>query len=235
MARTRSATLQMIESPLNPAPSILGVPPITLTEDDDVAFSLSLCREVNRIYGAYAAGDLAVSENVLAGLRLTENMLLALATTVVDGMPGMRLEVATSQVREMNHVLFGISGAVGRAAFAPGELGRLLTAAEPSRPELPAAISGAGPAAPAPCPPRSDGGGRWRKPWERRGLVARVLIGLLGCLTAAVCVDIPFTAMALFPDLVLPLAVGFLAGPTLLYGLYRLHSVRRSPPMIRAS
>lgn len=88
-------------NPVAPAPSAF-----TFVEEDDVAFALGLCREVNRIYGDYHEGRLAASDQVLAGLMVTVEMLAALSRTVKDGMPGMRITVAAAQTREMLAVTF---------------------------------------------------------------------------------------------------------------------------------
>lgn len=79
----------------------------TFVEEDDVAFSLRLCREVNRIYMDYQEGRLASTESVQAGLAVTVEMLAALSQTIRDGMPSMRITVAAAQAREMLAVVFG--------------------------------------------------------------------------------------------------------------------------------
>lgn len=79
----------------------------TLIEEDDVAFTLQLCREVHRLYGDYQVGDLPSDEYVLAGLAVSMEMLAALSRQVTDGMPGMRITVAAAQTREMLAVMFG--------------------------------------------------------------------------------------------------------------------------------
>lgn len=79
----------------------------TLVEEDDVAFTLQLCREVHRLYGDYQVGDLPSDEFVLAGLAVTMEMLAALSRRVTDGMPAMRITVAAAQTREMLAVMFG--------------------------------------------------------------------------------------------------------------------------------
>jgi hypothetical protein len=80
----------------------------TLVEEDDVAFSLSICREINRIYGTYQEGDLPHSDPMRAGLVLTMEMFATLKKTVHDGMPAMRIEVAQAQAREMMATMFGL-------------------------------------------------------------------------------------------------------------------------------
>ncbi|HET6965548.1 MAG TPA: hypothetical protein VFH58_12305 [Acidimicrobiales bacterium] len=79
----------------------------TLVEEDDVAFSLQLCREVHRIYGRYQDGGLPSTDSMLAGLVVTVEMLAALSRTVREGMPAMRITVAAAQTREMLVVAFG--------------------------------------------------------------------------------------------------------------------------------
>ena len=89
----------------------------TLVEEDDVAFSLSLCREIHRIYGSYQAGDLEDNDSVHVGLALAAQVLSTLAGSVSKGMPAMRIEVAWAQTSEMMAVMFGepISRKTGRA------------------------------------------------------------------------------------------------------------------------
>jgi hypothetical protein len=78
----------------------------TLVEDEDVAFCLRLCREVNRIYGRYHEDRLPSTDPLRAILAMTAETLAALSRTVKDGMPGIRITVATAQTREMLAVLF---------------------------------------------------------------------------------------------------------------------------------
>ena len=135
----------------------------TLVEEDDVAFTLSLCREVHRIYGRYQEGALTGAEPLQAGLVLTIEMLAALSLRIETGMPAMRITVAAAQTREMLAVLFGLDpmhhpvGTSFRARYL-----RILADASPLPP---AAIE---PVAPPP-------GGRRRRspfsrirPWRRR-------------------------------------------------------------------
>ena len=80
----------------------------TIVEQDDVAFALSLCKEIHRIYGSYQSGELEPGDDsVRLGLLLSSQMLSTLGGAVTKGMPAMRLEVATAQTREMVAVLFG--------------------------------------------------------------------------------------------------------------------------------
>lgn len=79
----------------------------TFVEEDDVAFTLQLCREVHRLYGDYQEGGLPSGEYVLAGLTVTMEMLAVLSGSITDGMPAMRITVAAAQTREMLAVTFG--------------------------------------------------------------------------------------------------------------------------------
>ncbi|HEX4865731.1 MAG TPA: hypothetical protein VFV02_16800 [Acidimicrobiales bacterium] len=79
----------------------------TLVEEDDVAFSLSLCKEIHRIYGSYQSGELEATDSVHVGLVLTAQVLSTLAGRVSKGMPAMRIEVAWAQTSEMMAVMFG--------------------------------------------------------------------------------------------------------------------------------
>ena|ERR1700677_1574103 len=78
----------------------------TLVEDEDVAFTLRLCREVNRIYGRYHEDGLSSTDPLLTTLTMTAETLAALSQVVKDGMPGVRITVAAAQTREMLVVLF---------------------------------------------------------------------------------------------------------------------------------
>ena len=79
----------------------------TLVEEDDVAFSLRLCREVNRIYLDYQEGRLQATDAVQAGLSVTVEMLAVMSHAIRDGMPAMRITVAAAQTREILAVVFG--------------------------------------------------------------------------------------------------------------------------------
>ncbi len=78
----------------------------TLVEEDDVAFTLSMCREVHRIYGGYQDGSLVANESLKDGLLITIEMLAALTNAIDGGMPSMRIAVAATQTREMLAVMF---------------------------------------------------------------------------------------------------------------------------------
>lgn len=78
----------------------------TLVEEDDVAFALSLCREVNRLYGLYQEGRMQASPPLEGALMVSIEMLALVARTVTTGMPAMRITVAGAQLREMMSVVF---------------------------------------------------------------------------------------------------------------------------------
>ena len=105
-------------SPADTLTPIVETGGFTLVEEDDVAFSLSLCREIHRIYGSYQSGDLEDNDSVHVGLALAAQVLSTLAGSVSKGMPAMRIEVAWAQTSEMMAVMFGepISRKTGRAS-----------------------------------------------------------------------------------------------------------------------
>ncbi len=237
----------------------------TLVENDDVAFSLSVCREIYRIYGTYQDGELAATEAVQAGLVLTMQMFTTLQNTVTDGMPALRIEVAAAQTREMMAALFGQglpsrrmgtaspdrSRNRGRQANPPlaapngngssvwstprslnghhkelpevnGAAASALAPASPHPPTLhqPAALG------PAATPAQAYLRDRWYGFWRRRTLTVRVLATVLGCCLVAVLIDVPFTILAIFPNLLIPLTVAF-AGADVARLLYRTRRPRR--------
>jgi hypothetical protein len=216
----------------------------TLVEEDDVAFTLVLCREVNRIYGNYQDGELVPSENVWAGLSLTLKMLTSLQGAVVDGMPSMRLQVASAQAREMHAVLFGelpSSRGQGRLAGigAPKETGdgRLALHQVPAQKQLTSPESAIGTRdqsddGPRPLDQRIPVGAfqRWRQRWAAwlasRSSPVRMLIGLAICCVIATLIDVPFAVVALFPSLFIPVAVSSVSAPILIRVLYRGWSMR---------
>ena len=71
-----------------------------------MTFSLRLCREVHRLYGEYHEDRLPPGDSVLAGLMLTAEILTTLQANVTEGMPALRVVVATAQIREILAVLF---------------------------------------------------------------------------------------------------------------------------------
>jgi hypothetical protein len=79
---------------------------VTLVEEDDVAFTLSLCREVHRLYGEYVSSGLPATDSLKAGLMMTVEMLAILSNGVESGMPAMRITVAAAQVSEILAVMF---------------------------------------------------------------------------------------------------------------------------------
>ena len=87
----------------------------TLVEEDDVAFALSLCREVNRLYGLYQEGRMQASPQLEGGLMVSIEMLALVARTVTTGMPAMRITVAGAQLREMMSVMFDADPFTGSA------------------------------------------------------------------------------------------------------------------------
>src|SRR5579864_1063038 len=95
----RALRAESVESPVVSAG-------FTLVEEDDVAFTLSLCREVHRIYGGYQDGSLAATDSLKGGLLITIEMLAALTNTIDGGMPSMRIAVAATQTREILAVMF---------------------------------------------------------------------------------------------------------------------------------
>lgn len=204
----------MSSSPVQTAQPVAGTPGFTFVEEDDVLFALSLCREVHRIYGRYHEGSLDATENVWAGLSLTLEMITALQSRVTDGMPAMRLRVAVTQAEEINTVLFGHRLAAGRGLDAARRLALGWT------PELPPA--GAVPATPDQHVSRPD---RVRAFWDRRTAAVRFPAGFLACCLIGVLVDVPFTVMALFPQLFLQLLVVFVGLPVAGWAWHR----RRRP------
>jgi hypothetical protein len=87
--------------------AIAETPGVTLVEDDDIVFALSLCREIQRIYDSYRDGALQATNSVRRGLLLTLEMFAVLQSTVTAGVPAMRLAVGSAQVREMLAAPFG--------------------------------------------------------------------------------------------------------------------------------
>jgi hypothetical protein len=204
---------------------------IGLAEDDDVAFSLRLCREIDRIYDAYQEGGLDDGHNTWAGLRITLEMLNVLQNTVTHGVTGMRLQVAIAQVREINQGLFA-----GRADVE--------TAPDLDRPPriLPssldydwlttelAVLDDTGP---------DVGGGaetsrreranlssvalsHLARFWGGKSLLLKLVLGMAGCVLLAILIDVPFTLMALFPSMLIPIAAAFIGVPLVVGGVRRL-------------
>lgn len=185
------ATVQSVEFLPEPAG-------FTLVEEDDVAFTLGLCREVNRLYSDYQGEGLALSEGVLAGLVVTVEMLASLSRVITDGMPAMRITVAAAQTREMLAVMFdrdpmdgafdwtfreryrsmvaeAADKAVGRAAPSPAAAE--LTESAPPEPAPPEATIGepasagqdlTGATVPEATPPEATSGSRLQRLFRRR-------------------------------------------------------------------
>ncbi|HWE54344.1 MAG TPA: hypothetical protein VG435_02465 [Acidimicrobiales bacterium] len=189
-------------------------PGFTFVEEDDVLFALRLCREVHGIYGSYHDGSLQATENVWAGLSLTVEMITALRTTVTEGMPAMRLRVAACQAEEINSVLYG------RALPARDALNAVETLAlDWKQPDVARTAE----------PARDEVRG-WRAGllafWHRRSRLFQLTVGLLGCCLAAVLIDAPFAVMALFPNLLIPLAAAFVGVPVAGRMLFRARTRR---------
>jgi hypothetical protein len=201
--------------------------------EDDIAFSLSLCREVHRIYGMYQDGDLSTGCDTWAALRVTLEMLSVLQNTVVDGLPSRRLEIATAQLNEIDQVLFKGGPDIGtqdgpqprsRALAVPGDDNSWGSVPSQSAPEGRSFSRRAesGPPASFEMDPIRRVWGRLCSLWQARSLPVRVALGLAGCLLLAVLIDVPFTLMALFPSMVIPVTAGCIGVPLAVGGLYRL-------------
>lgn len=190
---------------------VLEASGLTLVEQDDVVFSLSICHEVDRIYCSYQDRELQASENLRSALSVTLRMLACLEGAVIEGMPALGLQVATAQAREMCGVLFGdLPSAVARGSAA------LLPTSPPDEPELvtPSAAS----LSPGRDVARREG---WRGWWNRRPSAIRLLLGAAGCMLAAAMIDLPLTVIALFPNLLFPLAATFVGVPALAWMICR--------------
>jgi len=243
----------------------------TLVEEDDVAFSLTVCREIYRIYGTYQDGELAATQAVRSGLLLTMQMFATLQNTVTEGMPALRIEVAAAQTREMMGALFGHGLPSKRMGTASQDRSRVrgrqagpslashngkgtairtasesvygqhreaaeldqpaarsippapsppATSHQPAAPHQPAAL---GPVAAAERVYLRD---RWYAFWGRQTLTVRVAATLLGCCFVAVLIDVPFTIVAVFPNLLIPLTVAFLVADVVRL-LYRMKRPRQ--------
>jgi hypothetical protein len=222
-----------------------------LVEEDDVAFSLTVCREIYRIYATYQDGELFATEPVRAGLSLTMEMFATLQNTVTEGMPALRIEVAAAQTREMMAALFGQGLPSKRTGTAPQDRGRsrgrqasLCLASTNGngvgRWAAPESVNGhhkelPEPIHPAPIPsavtPAPDQANpylhdRWSAFWRRQKLVVRVAATLLACCFVAVLIDVPFTILAVFPNLLIPLTVAFVVADVCRL-LYRMKRPRR--------
>jgi hypothetical protein len=236
---------------------VIENPGFTLVEEDDVAFSLTVCREIYRIYATYQSGELFATEPVRAGLLLTTQMFATLQNTVTEGMPALRIEVAAAQTREMMAALFGQGLPSKRTGAAQQDRGRSKgrqaglclastngngvgrwAAPEPvngHHKELPESFH-AGPIAPAgqiaPAVTAAPDSAnpylhdRWSAFWRRQKLVVRVAATLLACCFVAVLIDVPFTILAVFPNLLIPLTVAFVVADVCRL-LYRMKRPRR--------
>ena len=227
---------QLPEAIVNPVVQDSG---FTLVEEDDVAFTLALCREIHRLYGSYQDGDLPGDEQVWAGLDLTRRMVLTLQAAVTAGMPAMRLQVAASQTREMMAVLFGDQVGAKRpklrssakdlpcesAASVPAELQLPPTSSQASPPAAAAVATAATAAAavataatPATAvataaseatPAAAARGARLSDRWDRQRTLVRLGVGLLFCVLLAVLINLPIVVMALYPNHLTQIAAAY--------------------------
>jgi hypothetical protein len=229
----------MTLTPESPKP-IVESPGFTLIEDDDVAFTVSLCREIHRIYGDYQAGALEATDSVRAGLNLTMQTFAALQNTVIDGMPALRLEVGAAQAREMMAALFGEGLPYRRARGLPARnriCGRGYTPSYTRRsghqvasgqtaevePVIVKELVEQNPPEATVDPPPSP---TWAEQpvVEPAASVARLsrsrrvfrtvmmtLAGLIGICVAALLINIPFAILALYPNHFVPLSLGFVS------------------------
>jgi hypothetical protein len=228
----------MTQTPAAPEP-IVENPGFTLIEDDDVAFSVSLCREIHRIYSTYQSGQLDDTDAVHAGLNLTMQMFAVLQNSVTDGMPALRLEVGAAQAREMMAALFGeglpyrrsreviaarkpvcgrrpspaLAGAIRQAVPA----GETAATEAPARKELveqhPTDLSVAAPAELSlPGPAAVGPTPSPAQPSRSRRILRsafKVVVALLALCLAAVLIDVPFAILALYPNHFVPICIGF--------------------------
>jgi hypothetical protein len=220
----------MTYTPEAPKP-VVENPGFTLIEDDDVAFSISLCREIHRIYGTYQDGELEATDSVRAGLNLTTEMFAVLQNTVTDGMPAMRLEVGAAQAREMMAALFGEGFPSSKSREVRS--GRSRSCGRRNSPALGggsrhrAAIAETIEAVPAPAitPLALPSEPRWTEQpevgFERSAAhpsrahrafrsLFRTLLAIIAVCVGAVLIDVPFAVLALYPNHFLPLSVAFL-------------------------
>ena len=225
----------MAKSPAVTSQELLEEQGFTLVEDDDVAFSQSLCREVHRIYGDYLDGALAVTESVWAGLSLTLEALSSLCGTVREGVPAVRLEVASAQAREMHRVLFtglsrlgsledpdvqGLRSAVDRGVTLPQRRSAAIRS-ERGQPNSATSSSRVGSAGPS-----SGVLDIWLGFWAHRSVGVRLIAGLVGCGLLAVLIDAPLVAMALFPAMWIPIGAASVGVPLAVQQVRRFRAAR---------
>jgi hypothetical protein len=201
----------------------------TLVEEDDVAFTLALCREIHRLYGSYEDNELPADEAVWAGLDLTRQMVSTLQSSVTSGMPSMRLQVAAAQVREMLAVLFADEPVRQKSGIRGG--GQETRLDQPARPaalaplavpvptavpaQLPTAVDAPPPSRPESYlpPPESTWPGvasdqivtephqsRTVALWNDLPVVVRLITGVVLCCVAGALLNVPVVIMALFPN-----------------------------------
>ena len=201
----------MMNSPIATLTPVVEDRGLKLVEEDDVAFTLALSREVHRLYGCYQDGSLPASESVWAGLDLSRRMTLMLRSTVRAGMPALRLEVMAAQTREMLAVLFGEAPShtavrgLGSSHLSQPAVASLGSAPLPTDTVEPGLI-----------PVRSRLGGL--RPSV--AAVTRVAMGLVLCVVVAVAIDVPIAVMALFPS-DLSLLIGVYGGIAVAAALWR--------------
>jgi hypothetical protein len=234
-----------MNSPVTTVTPVVEDGGLKLVEEDDVAFTLALSREVHRLYGSYQEGELSASEDLRDGLDVARRMVLMLQSIVNAGMPAMRLEVMASQTREMLAVLFGevptgkaVRGGGSGRATRPGQVPASL--GQPSwpssviesggRPRLEPARSAGSPdlAAPPSVQPalvaRPAGIGRLS---HAVSAAAQVVRWLVLCGLVAVAIDAPIAVMALFPSHLSVLAGGYALIGGLGWWWWRKRSARR--------
>jgi hypothetical protein len=246
----------MTLTPESPKP-IVESPGFTLIEDDDVAFTVSLCREIHRIYGDYQAGALEATDSVRAGLNLTMQTFAALQNTVIDGMPALRLEVGAAQAREMMAALFGEGLPYRRSrgvparnricgrGYTPSYTGRSghQVASGPTAEVEPVVVNELVEQNPTEAIVEPLASATWPEQTavEAAASVARssrsrrvfrtvlmTLAGLIAICLAAVLINVPFAILALYPNHFVPLSLAFV-GFALVAGLAsRIIRSRRS-------
>lgn len=232
----------MTNAPAATVPPIAEANGFTLVEEDDVAFSLALSREIHRLYGLYQDGDLAPNGQVWAGLSLTRQMVAILQARVSAGMPALRVEVAAAQVREMLAVMFdGWANLMGSRPVRGGdrtvEPPLLAVGGTPKDPPgLPSSADRVSPTAPSVG--RLSFSADWNEFWLRQSMPVRIAAGLAYCLLAAVVLDMPIAVMALFSNHLILVILSYALFATSTWIWRRARSarrMRRSVPGIRSA
>ena len=110
--------------------------------DEDVRYTLDMCREINRIYQTYQDGCIDASAALMSGLVMTRDMLKAMSAKVTVGMPAMRIAVAAAQTEEIVAVLYGQAAIVALDPATQTRVRRrhraIVTTSVKNLPELPA-------------------------------------------------------------------------------------------------